>query len=99
MIEVGFKDEFDVFVYNVGFKEFISDKCGQYVVFTVFFVRRFKFLVGCDISVLFDFYDKSYIMDLENFNRICKISVWGSFNDFFKFSVRDFFFWYNCRRN
>ena len=91
MIEAGFKDEFDTLVHNVGLEEFISDKCEQYVALTASFVRRFKFSVGRDTSVLFDLYDKSYTMDLEDFNRICKIPVWGSLNDPPKSSVRDFF--------
>ena len=91
MIEAGFKDEFDAFVRNVGLEEFISDKCEQYVALTASFVRRFKFSVGRDTSALFDLYEKSYTMDLEDFNRICKIPIWGSLNDPPKSSVRDFF--------
>ena len=91
MIEAGFKDEFDTLIHNVGLEEFISDKCEQYVSLTASFVRRFKFSVGRDTSVLFDLYDKSYTMDLEDFNRICKISIWGSLNGPPKSSVIDFF--------
>ena len=54
------------------------------------FVRRFKFSVGRDSSILFDLYDKSYAMDLEDFNRIWKIPDGGSINDPSKSSVRDF---------
>ena len=90
MIEASFKDEFDAFVCNVRLKEFISDKFEQYVALTASFVRRFKFSAGRDTSVLFDLYDKSYTMDLEDFNRICKIPDWGSPNDPPKSSVRDF---------
>ena len=99
MIEAGFKDEFDALVHNVGLKEFISDKCEQYVALTASFVRRFKFSAGRDTSVLFDLYEKSYTMDLEDFIRICKIPVWGSLDDPPKSLVRDFFLWYNCSRN
>ncbi|KAI5016258.1 hypothetical protein ZWY2020_006109 [Hordeum vulgare] len=60
MIEAGFKDEFDALVHNVGLEEFISDKCEQYVALTGSFVRRFKFSVGRDTSVLFDLYEKSH---------------------------------------
>ena len=54
-------------------EQFLSDKCEQYAMLTASFVRRFKFLAGRDSSILFDLYDKSYTMDLEDFNRICKI--------------------------
>ena len=91
MIEAGFKDEFDTLVRNIGLEEFISDKCVQYVTLTASFVRRFKFSASRDTSILFDLYDKSYTMDLEDFNRICKIPDWGSLNDPPKSSVRDFF--------
>ena len=91
MIEAGFKYEFDALVHNEGLEEFISDKCEQYVALTASFVRRFNFSAGCETSVLFDLYDKSYTMDLEDFNRICKIPIWGSLNDPPKSSVRDFF--------
>ena len=90
MIEAGFKDEFDALVRNVGLEEFISDKCEQYVALTASFVRRFKFSAGREPSVLFDLYDKSYTMDLEDFSRICKIPIWGNLNDPPKSSVRDF---------
>ena len=99
MIEAGFKDEFDTLVHNIGLEEFISNKCEQYTTLTSSSVRRFKFSVGRDTSVLFDLYDKSYTMDLEDFNRNCKIPIWGSLNDPPKYSVRDFFLWYNCWRN
>ena len=87
MIEAGFKDEFDALVRNIGLEEFISDKCEQYVALTASFVRRFKFSAGRETSVLFDLYDKSYTVD---FNRICKIPIWGSLNDPHKSLVRDF---------
>ena len=83
--------KFDIFVHNAGLEEFISDKCEQYVALTASFVRRFKFSVGRDTSILFDLYDKSYTMDLEDFNRICKIPNWVSLNDPPKSLVRDFF--------
>lgn len=90
MIEAGFKDEFDALVCNVGLEEFLSDKCEQYVMLTASFVRRFKFLAGRESSILFDLYDKSYTVDLEDFNRICKIPDGGTVNDPPKSSVRDF---------
>ena len=72
MIEAGFKDEFDALVRNAGLEEFLSDKCEQYAMLTASFVRRFKFLAGRESSILFDLYDKSYTMDVEDFNRICQ---------------------------
>ena len=90
MIDAGFKDEFDIFVHNTGLEEFISAKCEQYTALTASFVRRFKFSASRDTSILFDLYDKSYTMDLEDFSRICKIPIWGNLNDPPKSSVRYF---------
>ena len=56
---------------------------------TASFVRRFKFLAGRESSILFDLYDKSFNVGLEDFNRICKIPDGGSVIDPPKSSVRD----------
>ena len=45
----------------------MSDKCPQYHYLTDSFVRRFKFTSSRNShTVLFDLYDKSYTMDLED---------------------------------
>ena len=73
MDHVGFKEEFDAYVQNASLEDFVSDKCRQYYHLTNSFVRRFKFTSqGNTLSVLFDRYDKSYTMDLEDFNDACK---------------------------
>ena len=78
MNQVGIKEEFSTYLSNAGLEDFVSDKCRQYYHLTDSFVRRFKFTSQCTThSVLFDLYDKSYTMDLEDFNTACKIPQWG----------------------
>ena len=53
---------------NADLEDFLQDKCPQYYQLTDSFVRRFKY--NCtrnSPSVLFDIYDTSYTMDLEDF--------------------------------
>ena len=74
MIQAGFKAEFDEYVRNAELEDFISDKCHQYYHLTNSFVRRFNFTSKRNThTVIFDLYDKSYTMDLEDFNTACKI--------------------------
>ena len=40
--------------------------------------------------VLFDLYDKSYTMDLEDFNTACKLPQWGSASEPRKSEFKDF---------
>ena len=69
MVHAGIKDEFDAYVRNADLKNFEADKCRQYHYLTDSFVRRFEFSSSCNSqTVLFDLYDKSYTMDLEDFN-------------------------------
>ena len=78
MIQAGFKDEFDEYVRNADLEDFVSDKCRQYYHLTDSFVRRFEFTSKRNThSVLFDLYDKSFRMDLADFNEVCKIPQWG----------------------
>ena len=54
-------------------------------------MRRFKY--NCtrnSPSVLFDIYDTSYTMDLEDFTTACKLPQWGNINDPHKSEFRDF---------
>ena len=68
MVQVGIKEEFDAYVRNADLEGFIQDKCPQYRGLIDTFVRRFKFSSSHNShTVLFDLYDKSYTMDLEDF--------------------------------
>ena len=74
MVHAGFKDEFDAYVQNASLEDFVSEKCRQYYYLTDSFVRRFEFSSKRNThTVLFDLYDESYTMDLEDFNTACKI--------------------------
>ena len=78
MVQVGIKDEFYAYVHNADLESFVSDKGRQYLYLTDSFVRRFKFTSSCNShTVLFDLYDKSYTMDLEDFNTACKLPHWA----------------------
>jgi len=74
MVNVGIKDEFDAYVCNANLQDFMQDKCPQYYYLTDSFVRRFKFSYSRNSqSVLFDIYDQSYTMDLEDFTIAWKL--------------------------
>lgn len=91
MVEVGIKDEFDEYVHNADLDEFMQDKCPQYQYLTDSFVRRFKFTSSRNSqTALFDIYDKSYTMDLEDFTTACKLPQWGSVNEPRKSEYKDF---------
>ena len=78
MVEAGFKEEFDAYVRNAYLEDFLQDKCPQYYQLTDSFVRRFKYNCSCNSpSVLFDIYDTSYTMDLEDFTTACKLPQRG----------------------
>ena len=70
MVKAGIKDEFDTYVRNANLEDFMSDKCSQHYYLTDSFVRRFEFSSSRNSqTVLFDLYDKSYTMDLEDFKH------------------------------
>ena len=74
MVNAGIKDEFDAYVRNADLEDFIQDKCPQYYQLTGSFVRRFKLSSSHNSqNVLFDIYDESYTMDLEDFTTSCKL--------------------------
>ena len=74
MVQAGIKEEFEAYVCNADLESFVADKFRQYLYLTDSFVRRFKFTSSCNSqTVLFDLYDKSYTMDLEDFNTACKL--------------------------
>ena len=78
MDRAGFKDEFYACVQNAGLEDFLSDKCLHYYYLTESFMRRLEFSSKRNThTVLFDLYDKSYTMDLEDFSDACKIPQWG----------------------
>ena len=91
MVHAGFKDEFDAYVHNADLEDFVSDKCQQYYYLTDSFVRRFEFSSKHNThTVLFDLYDESYTMDLEDFNIACKIPQWGIHSEPHKSEYNDF---------
>ena len=91
MVNAGFKDEFDAYVRNADLEDFLQDKCPQYYQLTDSFVRRFKYKCSRNSqSVLFDIYDKSYTMGLEDFITTCNLPQWGNVNDPHKSEFRDF---------
>ena len=91
MVQVGIKDEFDAYVHNADLESFVSDKCRQYLYLTDSFVRRFKFTSSHNShTILFDLYDKSYTMDLEDFNAACKLQKWGNVSEPHKSEYKDF---------
>ena len=69
----------------------MQDKCPQYYYLTDSFVRRFKFTsLRNSPTVLFNIYDKSYTMDLEDFNTACKLPQWGNVSEPRKSEYKDF---------
>ena len=83
--------DFDAYVRNADLEDFVSDKCRQYYHLTDSFVRRFNFTSKRNThTVIFDLYDKSYTMDLEDFNTACKIPQWGIFSEPRKSEYNDF---------
>ena len=74
MVNTCIKDEFDAYVRNADLEDFIQDKCPQYCQLTDSFMRRFKYTSSRNSqNVLFDTYDQSYTMDLEDFTTACKL--------------------------
>ena len=91
MVRAGIKDKSDAYLCNADLEEFMQDKCPQYHYLTDSFVIRFKFTSSHNShSVLFDLYDKSYTMDLEDFTTSCKLPQWGSASEPRKSEFKDF---------
>ena len=91
MVQAGIKEEFDAYVRNAVLEGFVSYKCPQYYHLTDSFVRRFKFTSSRNThTALFDLYDKSYTMDLEDFNTACKLPHWGNVSEPHKSEYKDF---------
>ena len=82
MDRAGIKEEFNAYVCNADLVSFEADKCRQYHYLTDSFVRRFEFSSsGNSQTVLFDLYENSYTMDLEDFTTACKLPQWGSIRE------------------
>ena len=91
MVKACIKDEFDAYVRNADLEDFMQDKCPQYHYLTDSFVRRFKYKCSRNSqSVMFDIYDKSYTMDLEDFTTACKLPQWGNVHEPHKSEYKDF---------
>ena len=76
---------------NAGLEDFEANKFPQYHDLTNSFVRRFEFSSSRNSpTFLFDLYEKSYTMDLEDFTTACKLPHWGSIRDPRKSEFRDF---------
>ena len=74
MDRAGIKEKFNAYLCNADLVSFEIVKCPQYHQLTSSFVRRFEFSSSRNSpTVLFDLYDKSYTMDLENFTTACKL--------------------------
>ena len=90
IVRAGIKEEFEAYVRNADLESFMADKCRQYHYLTDSFVRRFEFSSSRNSqTVLFDLYDKSYTMDLEDFNTACKLLQWGSASEPRKSEYKD----------
>ena len=91
MVRAGIKEEFDAYVRNADLESFVSDKCRQYLYLTDSFVRRFKFTSSRNSQhVLFDIYDKSYTMDLEDSNIACKLPHWAMLVNLGNLNIKTF---------
>ena len=67
---------------NAELEDFLQDKCQQYYQLSNSFVRRFTHNCARNSpSVIFDIYDTSYTMDLEDFTTACKLPQSGNIND------------------
>ena len=91
MNQVGIKEKLSTYLSNAGLEDFKANKCPQYHDLTSSFVRRFEYSSSRNSpSVMFDLYEKSYTMDLEDFTSSCKLPSWGSVRDPPKSEFRNF---------
>src|SRR4051812_49364875 len=87
----GIKEEFNAYLRNADLVSSEADKCPEYHHLTSSFVRSFEFSSSRNSpTVMFDLYEKSYTMDLEDFTSACKLPQWGSVSDPRKSEFRDF---------
>ena len=67
MDQAGIKEEFNAYLRNADLVSFVAKKCSQYHYLTSTFLRRIEFSSSRKSpTVLFDLYEKSYTMDLED---------------------------------
>ena len=91
MDRAGIKEEFITYLRNADLVSFEAEKCRRYHYPTSSFVRRFEFSSSRNSqTVLFDLYEKSYTMDLEDFTNACKLPQWGSTSEPRKSEFREF---------
>ena len=91
MARAGIKEEFNAYLRITDLVSFEEEKCSQYHNLTSTFVRRFEFSTSRNSPiVMFDLYDNSYSMDLEDFTTACKFPQWGSVNEPRKSEYKDF---------
>ena len=91
MDRAGIKEEFNAYLRNADLVSFEEEKCQQYHYLTSSFARRFEFSSSRNSpTVLFDLYEKSCTMDLEDFTFACKLPQWGSTIDPRKSEFRNF---------
>ena len=68
MDRAGIKEEFNASLRNADLVSFEAEKCRQYHYLTSSFVMRFEFSSSRNSqTVMFDLYENSYTMDLEDF--------------------------------
>ena len=71
MDRAGIKEEFNAYLRNADLVSFEAEKCRVYHYLTSSFVRRFEFSSSRNSqTVLFDLYENSYTMDLEDFTLL-----------------------------
>src|SRR3954471_24025862 len=100
MDRAGIKEEFNAYLHNADLVSFEEEKCHQYHYLTSSFVRRFEFSSSCNSqTVLFDLYEKSYTMELEDFTTTCKLPQWGSAGEPRKSEFRNFLASINVRES
>ena len=93
MTQASFKEEFYMYMNNVGLTDFVPDKYLQYYDLTNSFVRKFKYFVQRNShAVIFNLNENTFCMDLEEFNEACKIPQWATYM-LYLISVKTHFGW------
>jgi hypothetical protein len=77
MIGAGIKEKFDQYIENAELTAFLADKFTQHYHLTNTFTKKIKYH-SSNSRVLFDLYEHSYSMSLEEFCDACKLPYWGS---------------------
>lgn len=83
MIGAGIKEEFDQYIDNPELTAFVADKCTQHYHLTHSFTQSFEYHSSTS-RVLFDLYEHSCSISLEEFCDACKILYWGSLAESWK---------------